>query len=286
MGLLFAFIALLCWGLGDFLIQKGARRFGSWLTLFYITALMSIILLPFVYKELFALCSSLNVLIVLLIVSVVVLLANIFDFQGLKLGKMSVVEPIYSFELPITAILAALIIGEYLNFFQTLLIFSLFVGIILLSIKSFNQIKKIKLEKGILYALLATLCMGVVNFVFGFGARHTSPLLINWFTGFFMFICCLIFLIKQGRLKEMVLDFKKNKKLIFGVSIVDNLAWIAFAFSTLYIPIAIATGISESYIALAAGLGLIFNKEKLKTHQFIGLAVAVLSVILLAYFTS
>jgi hypothetical protein len=48
MGTLFAFIALISWGIGDFLIQKGARRFGNWITLFYITALVSITLFPFV----------------------------------------------------------------------------------------------------------------------------------------------------------------------------------------------------------------------------------------------
>ena len=49
-------------------------------------------------------------------------------------------------------------------------------------------------------------------------------------------------------------------------SFIDNLAWVAFAYATLYVPIAIATGISESYIALAAALGIIINKEKLKKH--------------------
>jgi len=32
------------------------------------------------------------------------------------------------------------------------------------------------------------------------------------------------------------------------------------------IPIAIATGISESYIILAVGLGFVFNKEKLRSR--------------------
>jgi hypothetical protein len=33
-GVGFAFIAMLCWGVGDFLIQKSARKLGDWETLF------------------------------------------------------------------------------------------------------------------------------------------------------------------------------------------------------------------------------------------------------------
>ncbi|MBU3978359.1 EamA family transporter [Patescibacteria group bacterium] len=52
MGILFAFIALFSWGIGDFLIQKSTRKFGDWLALFYICAFSTVVLLPFVYKDL------------------------------------------------------------------------------------------------------------------------------------------------------------------------------------------------------------------------------------------
>jgi uncharacterized membrane protein len=66
---------------------------------------------------------------------------------------------------------------------------------------------------------------------------------------------------------------------------VDNAAWIAYSYSTLYIPITIAISISEGYIALAALLGLIFNKEKLNKHQYLGLILAIISAVVLAMIT-
>ncbi|MEI6238740.1 MAG: hypothetical protein WCP15_04400 [bacterium] len=61
------------------------------------------------------------------------------------------------------------------------------------------------------------------------------------------------------------------------------MAWIAYSTSTLFIPIGLATGITESYIALAAVLGLIFNKEKLVQHQYLGLFICITSVIILSF---
>ena len=65
----------------------------------------------------------------------------------------------------------------------------------------------------------------------------------------------------------------------------DDLAWIMFSYATLYIPIAIATSISEVYIALAVFLGFYINKEKLKYHQIVGLLIAVVSIIILSIVT-
>ena len=60
---------------------------------------------------------------------------------------------------------------------------------------------------------------------------------------------------------------RQNKKLLLGMSIFDNLAWICYAGAATLIPIAIAVSISESYIALTAMLGILINKEKLMRHQ-------------------
>ena len=283
MGILFAFIALFSWGFGDFLIQKSTRKFGDWVVLFYLTLFASVILLPFIFSDLQDLFSNPWGLFILIIASLTLLLAALLDFEALKIGKICVVEPIYALEVPITAALATFLIGEYLSLWQIILILLLVGGILLVSTKSWEGFRRQRVEKGVLVAVLATICMGGVNFLFGYGARETSPLLINWFTNVFMLICCIGYLIITKRASEIVTDWKNNKRLIIGVSIVDNLAWVAYAYSMLYIPIAIATGISESYIALAAALGLIINREKLRQHQWLGLILALGCAIILAF---
>jgi uncharacterized membrane protein len=58
---------------------------------------------------------------------------------------------------------------------------------------------------------------------------------------------------------------------------------MSFAKSATLIPIGLTTAISESYIALAVLLGLYFNKEKLRYHQFIGIGIIIAGVIALSY---
>jgi drug/metabolite transporter (DMT)-like permease len=288
MGVLFALAALLCWGLGDFLIQKNVRKFGDAVVLFFVTAFGAIAIFPFIYSELGTVFGIVGNWWLLMLLSVVILIAGLLDFEALRIGKISVIEPVFALEVPITALLAAIIIKEYLNFWQVFFIILLFLGIFLVAVKSFSffkNFKKLKWERGVWQAILATLGMGGVNLLFAVGARETSPMMVNWVTSVFMAIFMLIYLLSKGRWGEIVRDWKKRKGLILSVGLVDNLAWIFFAFSVMYIPIAIAIGISESYIALAAALGFILNKEKIKTHQWAGLCLVVVAVVALGVIT-
>jgi len=284
MGIVFAFIALLSWGIGDFLIQKSARKFGDIIALFCITAFAGVVLFPFIYKEFFSLIvrGDPGTIVLLLVTTAVILFASLFDFEALRVGKISVIEPVYAFEIIITATLGALIIREHLSFLQLALVFAITLGIMLVSLKNTAHLKKITVEKGVIYAILATIAMGAANFLFGVGARDSSPLIVNWFTSFGMATVLFISIIKTGKLAELKKDMRKNFSLLFSVSLIDNIAWIAFAYSTLSIPIVISTSISESYIVLAALLGLTFNRERLKPHQYAGLIVTPVAAVLLA----
>jgi drug/metabolite transporter (DMT)-like permease len=283
MGILLALTALFSWGLGDFLIQRSARKFGDWTALFYITAFASIILFPFVYNDI---VRSLSVHGVLLWgASFVVLLASLLDFESLRIGKISVIEPIYALEIPVAAILAFYVIHEHLTLAQVVLIVAIMAGIVLVSTNSFGYFKKIHRERGVWQAVLGTIGVGVMTFLFGLGSRETSPLMINWFTSIFIALIALIYLILTSRIKEIGESFKGGKLLILNVGFFDNLAWITFSYAMLYIPIAVATGISEGYIAFAGALGLFFNKEKLRRHQWVGFFLVVIAVIALAFVT-
>jgi drug/metabolite transporter (DMT)-like permease len=284
MGFLFAGIAILSWGLGDFLIQRSARKFGDSIALFFIVAFGTIAIFPFVYKEIPLLFAgeSFTGLIILSIATIVTLFAALFDFEALRIGKISVIESIYAFELGVTAFLGTYIAGEYLSNQQIILITFIIVGIFLVSLQSLNHLREIKFEKGVWYAIIATIAMGGVNFLFGEGARATSPLLINWFTSAGITVVLLVYFIRKKMFALMFSDLKENLGLVISVSFFDNLAWIAFAYTTLYIPIAVATGITESYIAFAALLGVMINKERLNFHQFAGFLLTVGSAIILA----
>ncbi len=282
LGILFAIGALLSWGFGDFFIQRTTRKLGDWSTLFVISLFGLIILTPFVYKDFGAINES---FLLFLVVSSVLLIAALLDFEALKRGKLAIIEPALALEVPVSAMLAFLLIREVSSFLQIILIAGVMLGITLVSLKSFHFKRRVWIEKGAILGMLGALFMGTSNFLVGFASRISNPLLVTWFYSLFLVLVCLIYLVVNGKIKKLFADVKRNSKTVLAVSIFDNAAWIFFAFAMTLIPIAIAVALSESYIALAALLGLVINRERLLKHQLVGLVLTLVSAIILATIT-
>lgn len=281
MGGLFAILALISWGVGDFLIQKSTRKFGDWLSLFYITGSISIVLLPFIYQDLPALFNNSYNLLILICAGLVSTFAALCLFEGLREGKISIVEPIFALEIIVTAFLAQWFLQEKIALWQFSFIITLILGVALVSVKSLAHFKNFKLEAGVLIAVLATIGMGAENFLYGLGARLTNPLLVNWFASLIVALITLGFIIYKKQTPKILSELKARPGLIFWMSLLDNVSWIFYTFSIIYIPMALATGISEGYVALAILLGLWLNHEKIKFHQIIGLVLTLLSAVVL-----
>lgn len=285
-GIIFAFIAMLCWGFGDFLIQKSARKFGDWETMFIITLLSTVVLTPFLYKEALLIFSEgYSSFLLLLGASVVLMAAGLLDFEALKQGKLSVIEPIWSLEIIISAALAFFIAGEVISNIQIVTIISLIAGLCMVSLRSYHLSKKIWLEKGVFIAILASITMGLANYLTGEGARSTNALITIWFIHGVLMIFSLVYLVAKKDTKKLFKHIKQNKSFVLSMSVLDTLAWIAFAASMKFAPISIAVALSESYIIITVLLGMYVNKEYLRTHQKIGLILAIVSAISLTYFT-
>jgi len=286
-GIALAFVAMLCWGLGDFWIQRSTRKIGVLSSLFFITAFGVVVLLPFVYKDLpVILNADFETLAVIAALCLVLLIAAFLDFEALRVGKLAVVEPIWSFEVPVAAFLAFFILDEKITGLQTLLILMLLFGLVLVSVREKIKFRQAFLEKGTILAFLGALFMGASNFFMGWGARLSDPIMINFLADLFIAVFTGGLLLFTGRFKQTVRDMLDNKQMLLQMSIPDKVAWLAFAFAMSLAPIAIATALSESYIIVAVILGLAVNKEKIHPHQKAGLIIAVISAIILAATTS
>ncbi|MBI4176451.1 MAG: DMT family transporter [Candidatus Aenigmarchaeota archaeon] len=282
-GVLFALGALVFWGFGDFLIQRSTRRLGDWETLLAIGILGSVVLMPFVYSDITALVASLDTgLLVLSTGVIIIFIASMLDFEALKKGKISVVEPLLTLEIPISALLAAGLLSETIGLPEVLLILTLVAGLLLVSLKRHHFSRRIWIEKGAFLGLAGALFMGMSNFIVGFASRITNPLVAIWFIWMLCTVLSLLYLSASKKMRRVGADFMKSKKLLLITGALDTAAWVSFAFAATLMPIAIAVALSESYIALAALLGLLISKEKLLAHQKAGLVVALGSAIVLA----
>lgn len=217
----------------------------------------------------------------LIIVSTFLFIAALLDFEALKRGKLAIVEPIFAFEVPVSAFLAFFLLNEIIGKFEILLIVILVLGLILLSLRSVHLNKKLWLEKGVLLEASTSIFMGFSNFSVGFASRVTTPLLTNWFLNVYSFLICLFYFICKKRLGNLIRDIKENKGFLLLLSVFDNSAWIFYAIAASLAPIAIVVALSESYIIVSVLLGLILNKERLMRHQKLGLIVSILSAIVL-----
>jgi drug/metabolite transporter (DMT)-like permease len=284
-GLLCAFVALICWGFGDFFIQRTTRAVGSWKALFYIGVVGLVGLFPFVYKDLPSLSGS--DLLLLCFVEVVVIFSALFDFEALRQGKIAIVEPIIGLELPITVGISLTMLNESVSALQLVLIAVIFIGIVLAITKHHTHLHYHKriFERGVILAGVGAIGMALYNVLIGVASREISPLVTIWFTHSLVAAICFIYLAYKGEVRSIITSFKKYPGPIIGQSLLDNVAWVAFATATTLIPIAIATTISESYVALAVWLGLFVNREKLNVLQIVGVSLATVGVILLSYYS-
>jgi drug/metabolite transporter (DMT)-like permease len=280
LGIALAIIAMLSWGVGDFFMQKSLRRIGDWETLFFVCLFGAVIVLPFVYSELPLVLGDIRALGFLFVASAVLLAAALLDFEALKAGKLSVVEPIWSLEVPVAAFLAFLFFGETLSLIQYVLIAVLVVGLMAVSARK-GFLSRRTLERGALLAFLSAVIMGSANFFIGWAARETSPLVINFFADAFMMLVSAGVLLRRGWRKS-VREIWSARSVALPMAITDNIAWIAFTYAMFLAPIGIAVALSESYIIIAVILGLAINRERLDPHQKLGLSAALIAAIVLA----
>lgn len=284
LGIIFAFVALLAWGFGDFLIQKSVRENSVMRTLFYICISGGIVLFPFIREELWAGIYNGNMHFLLVSTGLLIFVAAILEFEAMKRGKISIIEPIMTFEMPVAVILSIFLHHEYLAVWQILPIIAAFAGFLLAS--QFNRHlfdwHKLKLEKGILWAIGGATLMGLVNFLVGVSSQQTSALMTIWYTNMVIMLVCVFHFTITKEWKLMLPDFKHHPVEIALTCLFDNGAWIAYAYATTLIPISIATTISESYIALTVMLGILINREQVRKHQLAGIALTVLGVFVLS----
>lgn len=279
----FAFLAIIAWAFDDFFIGRAARRFGSVGALFLLALFGVLILLPFIWTEIWqGAWLTGRTLLTMGALVVITAIAALADFEALRVGKLSAIDPLYAFEIPITVMLSFFILGETLRPAQLALIGVIILGMFLVSAQSLRSLKAIRWERGVRFAIVSIIFMGGTNFFTGLAARLTSPLLANWLAYVGLALCTGVLIAVRGNGKRLLAQSGKHWRLILALGISDVIAWTSFTHGTVYLPIGLVTAITESYIVLAVLLGVYENKERLRLHQYAGIGVIVCAVISLA----
>jgi len=277
--IIFAILAMLSWGVADFLIQRSARKTGTLITLIAIGAIGSIGLLPFVWNDLGLLLIPGNAIIIVLL-GLMVFFSAVPNLEALKQGKLSVIDVVLQIELPVTILLGFIFLGETLTMTQFIIIAFILSGIILIAVQSLKEFTA-KMERGVIIAIITGLLYGVVNFLTGYSAKTMTPMLAIWVPWVMLAILSGALLLRRKGMREAMTKVREHKTLIIWTAIIDTAAWVFYALATEKASISIITAITESYPAIAIILGVWINKERIAIHQWIGAGIALVCSALL-----
>jgi drug/metabolite transporter (DMT)-like permease len=279
LGVLAALTALVCWGVGDFLIQRSTRRIGVAPSLFALGVVGSAMLLPFATSHLNNLTHfpALPILLGAVMLGLVVAPINFLAFQR---GKLSVVSPILTLELFVTILLGALFLAEQLTAMQLGLAVALFVGIVLATVRSVER--GTRLEAGAILALLGAVGLGLANLLNGLAAREVGPVVANWFVRSAFVVAVGVWLVSRGRLSASLHSAREHASTVIPAGIIDTIAWLAYGYAATQLPIPLVVAIAQGYVALSTMLGVVFNRERLRPHQAIGVVLAIVCSMALA----
>lgn len=288
----FAFLAMIFWGVGDFLVQKTVRKIGNFETLIWINLMAGIGLLPFVAKNFEVIMTPKNLL-ALVAMGVIDFFFGVILLKAYDKGKLSVVDVVMIAELPFTVMFGLVALQEKLSFLQVVLILFILVGIFIMTrspkgfferVKDFIFGQRRYFEKGVALVLLAAILSSIYNFLITINSRNIDAFTAIWFP----WVISLIMLVIYVRYKKGFGDFWRismgSKKVIFWTGIIDTAAWVFYALALSHKELSVTTAITESYPAISIFLAVRFNKEKITKYQYFGASMALLGSILISIF--
>lgn len=288
MGLILALITYIGWGSGDIFGVYATRKIGAYKTTFFVFIfgfLAASLYIPFALSDLPKI--TIGFLLLNIIFGASVLTGNYLLNEAFRRSSASVVGVIVQSFPAIVLILSAIIFKDVITLKQILWVILIFIGIILctINIEDFKKGNLIK-DQGIKYALIAALIFSIY-FTF-------SRIFINaygWFWANYIAIAsfplAIVIIKKLFSIKESAQLPKQSSVLLAiivsavflrGGDIALNLG-IASGFASIVTPISAAS--PTLFITLAS----IFFKDPVTNQQKVGIAITLLGIILLSFFS-
>ena len=281
-GVLAGIVAAIGWGIGDFFAAKASKQQGPYRAAF-LTVLTGTILVVAIYTAwVHNFVISLDKLTALTAISAILILAQIAFFKALEIGPVGVAATIGAAYPVVTVPLAILVFGESITTLQFLAIIAIILGIFLTSIRWEKRLIKVNQVKGIVFAALSMLCWGI-----GFAFLDRAVEGLDWRqVAFFQYTTMLLW---QQVLFRLFLGQRNQTFTSARPSLATTAAATLFLIGNAAFYVGLGTGLaavvtplSSAYPVITVLLALIFMKERLQISQFLGIAVVVSGVILLA----
>ncbi|MBI4173530.1 MAG: DMT family transporter [Candidatus Aenigmarchaeota archaeon] len=275
-GVVFGLLAMLSWGISDFIAASLARRNSSMQTFFW-TQLVSLGLFILTFLAFFSMPAlAAETLGLIAIITVVRIAAFLAFYQGLRDGKIGVVSVLTNSWPAATVILALLFLGESLTAAQALAIMLVMAGA---TTVSFQVKGKGSVSLGARYGLFALAAFGIYFAAIGLLTKQ-----INWFIPVLLIkLVQAPLLATYAKQTKKVLAFPRSAwRLVLVIGFLETVGFYSYGL-----------GITNEYTAviapMMAGIPVItlllaraFFRESLSKMQKIGIIAALAGLVLLS----
>jgi transporter family protein len=268
LAIIFALISLFGYGIYTIPVKRIIQKIGEYSALFYvqIVAVSAILILVLSLKAVIFIgfFGTVNVYLY---------------YKAIRLGKLSVVIPITSSYALFAAIFSYIIFGELLSLKKYIAIGIIIIGTVLIStrLSELLKIKRIRLENGVFYAIIASI---------GFGLWAVlSKIVVNEIGGLsaslFLELFVLIFLFTPLLFKRKILvPFnKKWSGLLIAGAVLLSVGIVGFNLAIMHGMVTIVTPIVAAAPLATVLFARLFLKEQIELNQILGAVLVVLGVI-------
>jgi transporter family protein len=301
-GIIAGLVAMLCWGIADFIQALNIKKIGSLKNMFF-SNIIGIIptIIAFIY---FLAQGSIHidmVSFILLFFAGVLDTFGVYNFmKSFEKGEIAIVTPISASYSVLTVILAFLFLGESLPFLKIASIVLIVIGIFFVS-TDLKKIKHLHTVKGVKESIIALVAWGIYFFIMGvvskrlldynllnFGmstldAKISIAINLFFFTSLINGILMIILSFFKEKIKDTTALKEKNILIFMIVNFfLYTIAWIAVNYGIAMDLVSLVTPVSSLYPALTVLLALFILKEKLVLNQKIGIVVVLAGILMIS----
>jgi len=281
LGILFGIVAMLSWGVSDFLAAKAARKTSVLSTLFW-SQIAGILMLLLIYPLFFKVPAiSLAIATLILASAFLNIVALLGFYKGMQIGSVSIISPIASAYSTVTVILSLIFLNEKLSGLQATGIILAISGAVLTSFR-FHDLIKLNFRNsvaGVKYGLISLFSWGIFFVLVGILVKDIGwflpPLIIKTIGIFYM--------LSYAGASKKTIPFPKNTALfIILLGILETIGFLSVGAGMGFEQISIVAPVSSTYPLITIILAQIFFKEIIDINQKVGVAAVLFGLVLLA----
>lgn len=273
------------WGVSDFFANSASEKVGHDKAFFWsqIAGLALIVLLVIFTSPSFAITPLLLGLTIFC--GIAYALGYLLFYKGFEIGNVSVVSATINLQVLFIIAISFFLRGQNLTPLQIPAIILLLVGVTLVSV-NLNELRKgsVSLLKGVKETLAAAVMFGVFYWPLNeFIVEKADWLAVGFITKLTAIIA--VFLIATFRKQSLMVKQHNNKLyvLIAAVGILEAIGVLSATYGQSYGDGIIVAPISSALTVVTVGLAMMFTQERISKIQGIGIALAVIGIVMTAF---